>query len=112
MKTLKTLRTPFNRKDINVSGEYVHLIRKANDKQFIGRFRKGSGGSRKFISFLIKNFTIEEYFALLEDLPPLKVLETKGYISPNMTKLLKLYGLPITQDGIFQMNIINNRRGL
>jgi hypothetical protein len=34
---------------------------------------------------------------------PLKVLETKGYVSPNVAKILKRRGYPMTLEGMNQM---------
>jgi len=62
---------------------------------FVARFKYG-GGSAHFKAFLIKNFTVEEYFGLTsrkaiggQDLAPLTALETKGYLSPNARKSIK-----------------------
>ena len=56
--------------------------------RFVARFKRG--GRASFISFLCKNFTTEEYFALLESgQTPLKILQSKGYVAPRIKKLLK-----------------------
>ena len=96
----------FERKYFEISGEWVHY-----NGKFVGRFRSGSGGSRSFITFLIKNFTVEEYFNRLNDknMAPLLVLQEKGYISPNVRKALKSYGLPATEEGLKEMRILMRR---
>jgi len=54
-----------------------------------------------FKHFLRNNFTVDEYFDLLENegLAPLKVLETKGYVSPTVARILKERGYPMTLEG-------------
>lgn len=89
-------------------GEYVFYPVDGEDK-FIARFKYRSGGSGAFITFLCKNFEVEEYFALLENSTPLEVLNAKGYISPNIRKILKHYNLPITAEGVESLNEINRR---
>lgn len=72
------------------------------DGKFVARFKYG--GMVAFKKFLRENFTVEEYFGLLDSgLAPLKVLETKGYVSPNTAKILKMRGYPVTQEGLNQM---------
>jgi hypothetical protein len=47
---------------------------------FIARFKYGKGRKAGFMKFLMKNFTVEEYLALLESgMAPITALETKGY---------------------------------
>lgn len=86
----------FEKKNFTVSSGWIHY-----NGEFVARIRRGAGGTTPFISFLMKNFEVEEYFNLLsqKDMAPLLVLETKGYISPNMKKVLKSYNLPCTQEG-------------
>jgi hypothetical protein len=72
------------------------------DGRFVARFKYG--GMAAFKKFLRANFTVSEYFHLLESsLGPLKVLETKGYVSPVVAKSLKARGYPATQAGFKQM---------
>lgn len=92
----------FDNKDFDFNG--THLIYKDGRKRrFVARFK--NGGMVAFKKFLRENFTVDEYFDLLENegLPPLKVLETKGYVSPNVAKILKQQGYPITLEGRTQM---------
>lgn len=52
-----------------------------------------------FITFLVKHFEVEEYFEKAKDLAPAKVLETKGYVSSVVKKILKDAGYPQNQFG-------------
>ena len=66
--------------------------------RFVARFKYG--GMVAFKKFLRDNFTVEEYFDLLDTgMAPLKVLETKGYVSPNVARILKMRGYPMTLEG-------------
>jgi hypothetical protein len=60
-----------------------------SDRRFVARFKYG--GLVAFKKFLRENFTVDEYFDLLENegLAPLKVLATKGYVSPNARRAMK-----------------------
>ena len=66
--------------------------------KFVARFKRGGRGS--FLTFLCKNFTVEEYFSRLDGGEmPLKILESKGYILPHIKKWLKEGGYPVTPAG-------------
>ncbi len=69
------------------------------DNKFVARFR--TAGATGFASFLVKNFSVEEYFDRLEgnDEAPLKIAESKGYILPHIKKWLKRDGYPVTRAG-------------
>jgi len=58
------------------------------DRRFVARFKYG--GIVAFKKFLRDNFTVDEYFDLLgnKGLAPLKVLATKGYVSPNARRAM------------------------
>ena len=99
MNDKETDMTQFANKDFNYDGMYLTY---GEDRRFVARFKYG--GMVAFKKFLRENFTVEEYFDLLDSgLPPLKVLETKGYVSPNAAKILKSRGYPMTQEGLKQM---------
>lgn len=67
--------------------------------KFVARFKYG--GRAHFLKFLVKNFTVEEYFALLDSgMSPQTALETKGYINHNVEKALKRAGLAVTRENI------------
>ena len=89
------MNTNFDNKKFTTGNEYLHY---GDDHRFVARFK--NGGKAAFKKFLRDNFTVEEYFALLDSgLAPLKVLETKGYVSPNVCKVLKAAGYPLTLAG-------------
>ena len=90
--------TRFDNKLFDYNGMYLKY-----DGKFVARFKYG--GMVSFKKFLRDNFTVEEYFDLLEnqDLPPLKVLQTKGYVDPKIAKILKMRGYPMTLEGMNQM---------
>ena len=88
----------FDNKDFDFNG--THLIYKDGRKRrFVARFKHG--GMVAFKNFLRNNFTVDEYFDLLENegLAPLKVLEAKGYVSPTVGRILKERGYPVTLEG-------------
>ena len=79
--------------------------------KFVARFKRGGRGS--FLTFLCKNFTVEEYFARLDaGEPPLKILESKGYICPRVQKLLTSIGYPPTLQGREQYIMSRIRQAL
>ena len=85
--------TKFVNKNFKYDGMYLKY-----DGKFVARFKYG--GMVAFKKFLRENFTVEEYFDLLESgIAPLKVLETKGYVSPNVARILKMRGYPMTLEG-------------
>lgn len=70
--------------------------------KFVARFKRG--GKAAFIQFLCKNFTVEEYFRLLDTgVPPLHILRTKGYVAPHVQKILVAAGYPETVAGLNRM---------
>ena len=86
--------TDFINKNFKYDGMYLKY-----ENRFVARFK--TGGMVAFKKFLRENFTVEEYFNLLEgcEMPPLKILETKGYVSPTVCRTLKSKGYPQTQAG-------------
>ena len=90
----------FIKENFTDSGEYPHY-----EGKFVARFKHG--GKADFKKFLIKNFTPEEYFGYIgKQFTPLDVLKLKGYISPNVRKVLKSQGYPETLEG--QLQYIND----
>lgn len=89
--------TKFIKENFEISGQWIHY-----NGKFIARVRSGSKVS--YVNFIVKNFEVEEYFNLYNSgMAPLTILETKGFISPNMRKALKSYGCPTTKEGIEKM---------
>lgn len=73
-----------------------------DDRKFVARFKYGQGGG-SFKAFLIKNFTVEEYFAQYDaGVSPLKIVEEKGYLLPHIKTWLKRDGYPVTKAGFEQ----------
>ena len=71
-----------------------------NTSKFVARFKYARGSKASFISFLIKNFTVEEYFGrLAAGEQPLTVLNSKGYIQPHIKKRLKELGYEVSAAG-------------
>tara|TARA_R110000823_G_scaffold101636_18_gene218389 strand:- start:1081 stop:1395 length:315 start_codon:yes stop_codon:yes gene_type:complete len=89
--------TQFNNKQFNFDGMYL-TYGEGRDRRFVARFK--NGGLVSFKKFLRDNFTVEEYFAFYDTgMAPLKVLETKGYVSPNAARILKQLGYPVSRVG-------------
>jgi len=83
------------------------------DRKFVARFKDGRSGAASFVTFLIKNFTVEEYFAQIDaGVPPLKILEIRGYLLPHIKKWLKAGGYSVDPNGYNQYitDICNNQR--
>lgn len=68
--------------------------------KFIARFKYAKAGKGSFLTFLVKNFSVEEYFGRLDaGEAPLKVLESKGYLQPHIKKFLKQDGYEVSVAG-------------
>ena len=91
--------TKFTKEGFDLHGGYLTY---GPDRRFVARFKYRASDAGTFRTFLIKNFTVEEYFAAYDDgrgTPPLKILEAKGYILPHIRKWLKEKGYPLNQEG-------------
>jgi hypothetical protein len=72
--------------------------------KFVARFKYVRGTKSSFLTFLTKNFTVEEYFGRLEKgESPLDIVGSKGFIQPHIKKQLKLLGYPVTKQGFEQL---------
>ncbi len=74
--------TNFTKENLSTVGGYVQYHPYADNyyegRKFVARFKYARSGS--FKAFLIKNFTVEEYFAQLDaGVAPLRIVEEKGY---------------------------------
>jgi hypothetical protein len=85
--------TKFNPEQFVYDGMYLQY-----QGQFVARFKRG--GKAEFVRFLVKNFTVEEYFFALERLQPMEILQHKGFVSPAIKKVLKIWGFEPTQAGM------------
>jgi hypothetical protein len=100
MKRRKKEMTKFAKTDFNNNGGYVTY---GTDRKFVARFKYAKAGAGSFIAFLIKNFTVEEYFAQLEaGIAPLKIVEEKGYLLPHIKTWLKRDGYEVSKAGYEQ----------
>lgn len=89
--------TKFIKTEFNADGEYVTY---GPDRKFVARFKYQRGGKGSFITFLIKNFTVEEYFAQYDSgVTPLEILESKGYLQPHIKKTLQENGYEVSVAG-------------
>ena len=90
--------TAFIKSEFNGT-EYVNY-----NGKFVARFKYAKAGKGTFITFLCKNFTVEEYFSRLAGgEAPLKIVESKGYLLPHIKKHLKERGYPVTVAGFNQL---------
>jgi len=117
--------TKFKREDFNYHGGYlmysgdagkcneyypdddsVHPTRTGTRKElFVARFKYSSKDKARFLTFLILNFTPEEFFTAVNaphpsspwgnPFSPAPVLEAKGYISATLRKMMKDAGYSI-----------------
>ena len=84
--------------------EYVNYFTPEGTNKFIARFKYAKGSKASFLTFLTKNFTVEEYFGRLEKgESPLTILQSKGFIQPHIKKMLKAQGYPVTNAGFEQL---------
>jgi hypothetical protein len=106
------MMTAFTKENFYINGEYVDYNHSQMSK-FVGRFKYAAKTSKSsFITFLIKNFTVEEYFSRMEDgESPLAILQSKGYLLSHVKKLLKTAGYPATVAGLekYILNMGSNR---
>jgi hypothetical protein len=94
---------------VNHSGYVTYPI--AGEQQFVARFKHVRSGASSFITFLVKHFTVEEYFArLTAGETPLKIAESKGYLLPHIKRWLKEGGYPVSIEGRNQMTADNIAR--
>jgi hypothetical protein len=102
--------TKFDKSLFNYHGGYLTY---GPERKFVARFKYRGSDRASFQSFLIKNFTVEEYFTLREtpdpansvgnSYAPLTILEQKGYVLPHIRKQLVARGYPVTPAGFRQM---------
>jgi hypothetical protein len=94
----------FNKENFHGS-EYVYYTSPVDGTtKFVARFKYAKSSRGSFLTFLTKNFTVEEYFSRLEKgEAPLEIVESKGFIQPHIKKMLKAQGYPVTQTGFEHM---------
>jgi len=91
--------TQFTKTNLTKFGDTVSYF-DGEKSHFVARSKYKSGSLGGMITFLIKNFTAEEYLGrLVAGEYPLPIMESKGYIQPHIKKWLKEAGLPVTREG-------------
>jgi hypothetical protein len=87
--------TSFLKSEFHYHGGYLTYQGK-----FVARFKYVPQNVGGFRSFLIKNFTAEEYFDRYDaGEAPQHILESKGYLSSHIKGWLAQAGLPKTREG-------------
>ena len=108
MTTTKT----FIKENFSYSGGYL-TYDDGVDRHFIARFKYvPKSSATKFMNFLIKNYTCEEYLERADKEAPLKILESKGYCSPEMARLAKRWGYAPTLENAHKALIEQTSRDL
>ena len=101
----------FHQSGFNFDGMYLSYFTVEGERKFVARFK--TGGMASFRNFLIKNFSIQEYFSMMEDqdMAPLEILATKGFVMPRTAKMLKKFGFAPNAEGkkAYIEAIISNR---
>jgi hypothetical protein len=84
----------FKKDQFNYSGGYLDYTDDNGTKRFVARFKYAQTTSRgPWVTFMIKNFTVEEYFSGIADgYTPLKVMEARGYVLSHIKKWMKSDG--------------------
>lgn len=91
----------FDKTQFNWDGLYLmYRGQESGELHFVARFKR-KGDRTGFVEFLRKNFTVEEYFkALVVDrMAPVEILESKGYVSATVKKILKDAGYTPDSEG-------------
>jgi hypothetical protein len=92
----------FKKENFSYSGGFL-TYNDGDDRHFIARFKYvPKSSAMKFKNFLIKSFSKAEYLERVKQEAPLKILESKGYCSPELARLAKRYGYPATLEGAYQ----------
>lgn len=93
--------TAFIKSNFYINGDYVDYNVNGVSK-FVARFKHARNSKSTFITFLIKNFTVEEYFSRTAKEAPLDIVRSKGYLQPHVKKLLKSMGYAVSTAGYNQ----------
>lgn len=96
--------TKFVKAEFNFDGEYLTYnmagLPNGQTRRFVARFKRNKGDRAGFMSFLMKNFSVEEYFREYDaGGTPFGLMENKGYVSNTVKKILKSTGYEPTQAG-------------
>ena len=91
--------TNFVRDQFQYHGGYL-TYPVVGSQKFVARFKYAGRDKAGFVSFLIKYFTVEEYFNLYAEgrgASPVDILKSKGYVSATVKRILKDAGYEQTQ---------------
>jgi len=93
----------FSKENFSYGGGYLSYFVNGEYK-FIARLKYAQTSSKgPWITFMVKNFTVEEYFSRMENGEgPLTIMESKGFILSHIKKWLRDGGYPVTQEGYKQ----------
>ena len=95
--------TKFIKDKFYINGMYVDYNIDGKSK-FVARFKHQPRTKNTFITFLVKNFTVEEYFTRMDaGEAPLAIVMSKGYLPSQIKKLMKALGYPLTLAGYEQL---------
>ena len=112
--TPKYAATFFTKENLIVDGAYVYYSPSgsayAPDQKFVARFKQmmtwpaAAKTMRRnqgpFMTFLRRNFTVEEYFSRLDaGESSVAILESKGYVPSHIKRWLREAGYPQTPEG-------------
>lgn len=88
---------------LNYGGGYLtYGVRYSRKEKFVARFKHCPRDRAGFQSFLVKNFTPDEYFARLDaGETPAGILESKGYVSATVKRMRKLEAEAIERAAIW-----------
>lgn len=91
--------TKFTKETLTVNSENIMFFN-GERCQVIARFKYARSTRTPFVNFLIKNFSVEEFFArVTAGESPLAIVETKGFIQPHIKKALKEMGYEVSVAG-------------
>ena len=97
--------TAFIKENFRNSNGYITYRAEFSDYKFVARFKSvcGTNGANTFMTFLRKNFTVEEYFAAIDaGESPLNIAQAKGYLLPHVKRTLKEQGYEVSVAGFDQ----------
>jgi hypothetical protein len=95
--------TKFIKDKFYINGMYV-VYNIDGKSKFVASFKYQPRTKNTFITFLVKNFTVEEYFTRMDaGEAPLTIVMSKGYLPPQIKKLMKALGYPLTLAGYEQL---------
>ena len=94
----------FKKDQFNYSNGYLHYTDDNGTKCFVARFKYAQTSSRSsWVTFMVKHFTVEEYFLALEDSSPLQVMQGRGYVLSHIKKWMKSDGwTDLTHEGYME----------